>query len=139
VNRRHQDSDAANRAALRLVFQLFTCRVLEDKGVISPSTDPEQSLRLAKSAFSDNIDAGVTSSRYVTRALVDHIHSTLRSRFAFSSLTSAMLGHAYERSLITPTLRRERGVFYTPPAVTRYILSRLPLEVLPFDRRVFLD
>jgi hypothetical protein len=50
-----------------------------------------------------------------------------------------MLGTAYENALVTPRLRRERGIYYTPRSITAYILSQLPVESIPEDDRYLCD
>ncbi len=126
-------------AALRLVCHLFASRVLEDKQVLPASSSALESLTNAHARFSRNIDPSVLDSRYVSPSVVSTIREQLSNRFAFASLTTEMLGHAYENALVTPLLRRQRGIFYTPRRLTKHILSMLPLEALPLNDRVLLD
>lgn len=132
-------SKAAQRAIVRLVFQLFACRVLEDKEVITAGLSAADALAEAHEHFSENIDASITTSRYVTDAVVQEIHHSLRNHFAFASLTTEMLGQAYENALVTPQFRKEQGIYYTPPTVTKYILNRLPVESIEQDDRILID
>lgn len=128
---------AGSEAVLRLVFHLFACRVLEDRGVIASSDDVEQSLEAASERFSENIDPGVLHGEGITERAVQYVHGTLQRQFAFASLTATMLGHAYENALVTPAFRKNRGIYYTPAALTDYVLSRTPVESIPEkDRRV---
>lgn len=130
---------SAQQTLVRLVFQLFACRVLEDHGVIAPGLSVEAALQAAHSHFSENIDPEIVRSPVLNVALPSFILDRLRTRFAFASLTTEMLGHAYENALITPEFRKKQGVYYTPSSVTRYILSRLPIESIPPDDRFLLD
>jgi len=129
----------AKLALLRLVFHLFACRVLEDKGVIPAGVDIAHSLALAHARFSNNIDPNVLASPALNQATITFVERQLRGRFAFASLTTEMLGYAYENALVTANLRRERGIFYTPRAVTNQILSRLPIESIEQQNRLLLD
>jgi len=127
------------RALLRLVFQLFACRVLEDKGVIATLPTPAESLEAAHQLFPENINPSILRATGVTRALVERLSSALRERFAFASLTTQMLGYAYENALVTPALRRKHGIFYTPRSITSYVLERLPVESIAQSDRALLD
>ena len=131
--------DAAQRAIVRLVFNLFACRVLEDLRIIEEETDPACSLRSANARFSENIDIAIVNSQYLSKSLVRDVHSRLRKQFAFASLTTDMLGHAYENAMVSVKLRKERGIYYTPHSITRYILDRLPIESIPKKSRYLLD
>lgn len=130
---------SAQEAVIRLVFHLFACRVLEDKGVLAVGSSPAESLATASQMFPENIAPGVVRPRCLTKQLVQSVFDSLKQRFAFASLTTEMLGHAYENALVTPSLRRERGIYYTPRAVTDYILSRLPIEGIAQDKRCLVD
>jgi hypothetical protein len=127
------------QSVLMLVFQLFACRVLEDKGVIDLHETPEASLRAANNRFSNNIDPDILLSPDLNPTLISIVFEQLRTRFAFASLTTEMLGHVYENALVTPELRRENGIYYTPRIITSYILNRLPVESLPHESRVLVD
>ncbi len=130
---------AGQKAIVRLVFNLFACRILEDKGIIDVAADAASSLRSAHRRLSENIDTAVVKSPYLSQSLVHDVHSRLRERFAFASLTTGMLGHAYENALVTTKLRKEHGIYYTPRSITRYILDRLPIESIPQESRYLLD
>jgi N-6 DNA Methylase len=135
----YRHRDAAQKAIIKLIFHLFACRVLQDKDLIPATDDPYESLKIAHEKFSDNIDPEVTQSPFTRRTTVIDIAAKLRTRFAFSSLTSEMLGSAYENSLVTPKLRRERGIYYTPRSITSYVLSQLPIESISEEDRYLCD
>src|ERR1700733_8528237 len=92
----YRSREAAQKSIIKLVFHLFACRVLQDKKLIQPTDDPREALQIAHDEFSDNIDPDVADSPYISRSVVNNIAEKLRTRFAFSSLTSDMLGSAYE-------------------------------------------
>ncbi len=129
----------ARQDLLRLVFQLFACRVLEDKGAIDTPGTPRRALQEAHRKFSENIDPSVLDSDAVPESLPEYVFSALQNRFAFASITTDMLGQAYENALVTPSLRKHLGIYYTPRVVTDYILSRLPIEALRQEDRYLLD
>jgi hypothetical protein len=136
---RQHTTAAAQKDVLRLIFHLFACRVLEDKGVIPPSTTPEDALTAAHDRFSENIRPEVLRTRHVSKAIVLGVYKTLQTRFAFSNLTTDMLGYAYENALVTGKLRKERGIYYTPRHLTSYILKILPIESIALEDRILTD
>jgi len=135
----HAGRPAAQKSILRLVFNLFACRVLEDIGVIDTAKSPIESLKLAHLRFSQNIDPAVVDSQYLSKSLIQDVYSSLRGQFAFASLTTEMLGHAYENALVSAKFRKERGIYYTPRSITDYILKHLPIESIPEQERLLLD
>jgi hypothetical protein len=133
------DPHTRQQAVMRCVFQLFACRVLEDTGVIPTAPSLRLALQSAHEVFSDNIDPRVIQSPYISEETVDFVTNELRQRFAFASLTTDMLGHAYENALITPSFRKQQGIYYTPASVTRYVLNRLPIESIERENRFAVD
>ncbi len=136
---RYRDRAAAHTAIIRLILQMFAGRVLEDKGIVSGDGSLISTLSLAHDRFSENIDPAVANSPYLSRGLTEYIERELRGRFAFATLTSEMLGSAYENALVTPRLRKERGIYYTPRSITNYMLSKLPIETIPLESRLLCD
>jgi hypothetical protein len=128
-----RDNDSAEKAILRLVCHLFACRVLEDKGIIPRSESPEGILRVGSKQFPENIDPAVLDSPYVSDRSVSMVYERLKERFVFDSLTTEILGYAYENAMVTPQLRKQLGIYYTPRAIAEYILDRLPLESIEPD------
>ncbi len=135
VRKNHQ----AEKAILRLVCHLFACRVLEDKRIVQESATAKNALALAYERYPNNIDLSVTESEYVGNQLANRIYETLKRDFAFDSLNTEMLGHAYENAMVTPRLRKDLGIYYTPRLITEYILNSLPLESIPEDDRHLCD
>ncbi|MHB8510223.1 MAG: N-6 DNA methylase [Candidatus Dormibacteria bacterium] len=70
---------------------------------------------------------------------VEAVLTVLRHGLTFRSFTNDMLGYFYEEALVTPEMRREMGVFYTPRSLAERMLSRLPIEELEPNRRDVLD
>jgi N-6 DNA Methylase len=136
---RYRDRPAAHTAIIRLILQMFACRVLEDKGLVPGGASLGDTLRIAHDRFSENIDPSVIESPYLTRDSIDYVESELRGRFAFATLTTEMLGSAYENALVTPKLRKERGIYYTPRSIANYMLAKLPVETLPLENRLLCD
>lgn len=135
-NRKNQ---AARRAVLSLIFSLFTCRALEDKSVIPQEATPQKALATAHNKFSENINPDILNSPYLSKKLVLSIFTRLRQEFSFATLTTDILAHAYENSLVTKKGRHDLGIYYTPKPVIDYILRRLPIESFPMNERNLWD
>ena len=120
--------EGAEKAVLRLVCHLFACRVLEDKGIIPSSDTPVNALLFGSKQFPDIIDPTTLDFSPIGGGIANMVLHRLKERFAFQSLTTEMLSHSYENVVVTPALRRQLGIYYTPKPITEYILSRLPIE-----------
>src|SRR5205823_1559858 len=63
----------------------------------------------------------------------------------FALVTHEMIGDLYERALVADRSERSdslvdlKGVHYTPIAITKRILDRIPLERLPIAERTVCD
>lgn len=134
-----RQNEEARSAIIRLVFNLFACCVLEDKGIVDQTDTPQAALQQAGERFSENITIEVLDSQYVTQELARMVFSRLRNDFSFSTLTTDVLAYSYENTLVTKVSRHNLGIYYTPPEVTEYILNRLPIESIPQNDRVLWD
>lgn len=153
--RRPLDEDSG-KALSRVAIGLLAARVLEDKGNLGAggdqSTDARQLLQEANRRmngfFRHVIETdlarldGTISARFVDEMLL-RIMAHLTGPACFSMVTAEMLGDLYEN-----VLRAQRksgkdlelnGVHYTPLALTRNVLHRIPVEELNPSRRRALD
>ncbi len=136
---RYKDNGHARSAVLRLIFQLFACRALEDKGVITPSIDARGALTEANTRFSKNVTPSILDSQYLTGTLIESVFRQLRQSFSFDTLTTDVLAYSYENALVTSGIRRDLGIYYTPRSLTEYILRRMPIEAIDKDQRFLWD
>ena len=136
---RFEGNDKARTAVLRLIFQLFACRALEDKGIIQKGSDARECLTLAHNRFSSNVTPDVLNSTYLNKTIVDLVFTELRQSFSFETLTTDALAYSYENALVTSGMRHALGIYYTPRSLTEYILRRMPIEMIEQDKRVFWD
>ncbi len=140
LSSRHRRVKKAHDDVLRLIFHLFACRALQDKGVVDGANgNAETALTLAHDRFSENVNPNVVNSPYFDKSLADDVFQMLKEAFSFSTLTTEILAHAYENALVTQTLRKQLGIYYTPSSLTEYILKRLPIESIDQDSRVLYD
>ena len=136
---RFKGNDKARTAVLRLIFQLFACRALEDKGIIQKGSDAKESLTLAHDRFSSNVTPDCLNSAYLNRTIVDLVFTELRQSFSFETLTTDALAYSYENALVTSGMRHSLGIYYTPRSLTEYILRRMPIETIEPGKRFFWD
>jgi N-6 DNA Methylase len=153
------DEEPAMREAFsRVALALLAARILEDKGALGDgreqSTNARQLLAEAKAkwdSFFDTVqeddlarlDAWFRPDRVnlMLHCLLSHLTGPVN----FALVTHEMLGDLYERALVaersirSETLIDLRGVHYTPLAIARRILDRIPLEDLPVPHRTVCD
>jgi hypothetical protein len=135
----HRHKEAARNDVLRLIFNLFACRALEDRGVINRADTPERALDSAHVRFSENITPEVLRSPFIRPQLADDVFGNLRRRFSFATLTTDILSDSYEYALVTKESKHALGIYYTPKSLTDYILRRLPIELIPQQDRYLWD
>ncbi|MDE0101201.1 MAG: N-6 DNA methylase [Bryobacterales bacterium] len=131
--------DTQDHHLTKLALQLLAAAILDDKQMLG-STHSEKALELlqrSESAYSQYFDATVAKSigADISQALLD----ALRNNVTFRSFSNEMLGHFYENALVDQVLRRDLGVYYTPQAIARRMLARLPIEDLPPTERTIFD
>jgi N-6 DNA Methylase len=141
----------------RVALALLAARILEDKGALgerTQSTDARQLLTEAKTkwdAFFDTV-LGQDLARLDAHFQPKHVNRMLRYLLShltgpvnFALVTHEMLGDLYEqvqfaeRSASDDALVELKGVHYTPLAIARRILDRIPLEDLPVRYRTVCD
>jgi len=135
----NRSNPSARKAVLRLIFSLFACRALEDKGIIPKRQTPREALEIAHGKFSENINPEILDSPYISNRVSLTMFRRLRDEFSFATLTTDILAHAYENVLVNKEGRHELGIYYTPKAVIDYIFRRLPMESIAQDDRVLWD
>ena len=63
----------------------------------------------------------------------------LPSSFDFSQIGMDMVGKFYESAFVTEELRDQWGIHYTPTLLANTLLSRMPIEELPPNKRILAD
>ncbi len=147
-----------HEAFSRVALALLAARILEDKGALGEdrpqSTDATQLLFDARYKWDSFFDAVIDQNlpdlgtwfgpervSRMLRCLLSHLTGPVN----FSLVTHEMLGDLYERALVaersigSETYVELKGVHYTPLAVTKRILDRIPLECLPLEHRTVYD
>ena len=138
LGRELSDDDLKNLT--QLAIRVLAARILEDKGYLGQTRAATglELLQIAHSAVRAYFGGGRVRPRAFV-PVVETIWDNLARDALFSSLTNEMLGHFYEDVLVTPQMRRELGIYYTPSFVTRQVLQRLPVEDLSPESRHVLD
>lgn len=137
-NRRR--AKAGQAATLQLLFRLLAVRVLEDRERVEVQEDVWRAIANAeeKLSLSDAHGLSDLSSQFPTNETAAALRG-MRERFSFDSLTPETLAYAYENALVSKQARAELGIYYTPRAITRFVLDHLPLESIPQAKRAVLD
>ena len=137
---------------------LLAARILEDKGALGidrpQSTDSRRLLTDARAKWNSFFDSAVANDlavldRWFGKDKVNLMLACLLSHLTgpinFALVTHEMIGDLYERALVAERSWRAdslvdlKGVHYTPLAITKRILDRLPLEGLPVQERTVCD
>lgn len=127
---------------VRIAIWVLSSRILQDKLVDFDDLKTRnvfQLLNALKTHFPNyfyNFDKDLEK---VGSNVVETLYDYLGGNFTFRSLTNEMLAGFYEDILITPDLKKELGIFYTPHSIAEKILQRLPVEDLPPEKRVVFD
>ena len=124
----------------RLAIRVLAARILEDKGYLlgSRAASGLELLQKAHARLPEYFGGGTVEPADLVPA-VEAIWDRLAPDSIFCSLTNEMLGSFYERAFVTPELRTELGVYYTPSSIAHRLLQRLPVEDIPPDDRHVLD
>ncbi len=149
---------AMREAFSRVALALLAARILEDKGALGDgrgqSTDARQLLTEAQAKWDSFFDVvrghdlpaldswfGPKRVNLMLRCLLSHLTGPVN----FSLVTHEMLGDLYERALVaersaqSSTFVDLKGVHYTPLAIAKRILDRIPLADLPPAERSVCD
>lgn len=119
-----------------LLVDALTSLFLEDKFQVEHGS--ESWWREARTRFrelANDVDQFDTHSR----ALFDLARLHLREGVDYRSLDSVVVADLYEPRLVNPGDKDEFGVVYTPHELASRILERVPVELIPPERRRVLD
>jgi hypothetical protein len=123
----------------KLAIRVLAARILEDKGYLGKSRAATGLglLRKAHAKLPRYFGGGTVEPAALVPA-VEAIWDRLALDTTFRSLTNEMLGSFYERAFVTPELRADLGVYYTPRPIAHRMLQRMPVEdIPPAERHVF--
>jgi hypothetical protein len=124
---------------VRLALQLLAAAILEDKRALGNERTMhsarllDQARELQSAYFThDELSA-------LGPMVGDLMVHELRRQITFRSFSNEMLGHFYEHTFVTEEIRKDLGIYYTPPMIAKRIVTRLPIEEIPPESRTVLD
>lgn len=130
------DQGLAPQDAARVVINGLTCVVISHKyrtGAVSAGQMVASALQRHGSYFDVLAQWEAEQPQLIETVLNELSHS-----LDYSALDARSLNAGFEQLFLNSTLRKELGVFYTPPEFANRILDSLPIEELvPEDRCVF--
>ena len=142
VKTARQSAEAAGKSEdsdlTKAVLQILAAAILEDKQLLGPERSSTVDGLITRSAdrYGRYFDSRSIDS--IGRNVAQVAFEGLRRNVTFRSFTNEMLGYFYENALVNDNLRRKLGIYYTPRAIAKRILSKLPVEnIAPADRVVF--
>ena len=122
-----------------VAMRLLAARILEDKlWVDEPRARTASDLLNKAHHHFENYFAG-NEIDSVGEEVAQLIFEELRGDLTFRSLTNEMLSYFYEHAFVTPQIRKQLGIYYTPSEIARNILNRLPIEDIPPEERFVFD
>jgi hypothetical protein len=126
-------------SALRASVLLFGARFLSDKGAFSArSTDARSLLTAAGSSGRFPTFFGREKWEDLPVEVLDWICDRLK-QWRFDFLGPYGLGMLYESAFVDEERRRRYAIYYTPLAVSQFLLQHLPIDEIPCDDRSVLD
>lgn len=126
-----------HRRAARLVVSALTNLVMRDRSDLrhlSATALVKEVSRWFPGSFSW-LEHASRREREVLGALVEQLGTDID----YQSLDPAVLSHVYEEALVIEDDRRKLGIYYTPPQLANRVLSELPVELVPPEKRDVLD
>jgi len=126
-------------AGLRATILVFGARVLKDKGALDGS--PNDALALLRQAgASDKFPRFFNEAKWhdIPADVLGWIGERLR-KWRFSFLSPYGLGMLYQYAFVDDELRRKLAIYYTPLAISQFIVDELPINDIPLAQRSALD
>ena len=135
----HELKQPVTKDVSKVALQILAATILEDKQLLGKeqSSTVGNLLKRSEERYSQYFD-NVLLDR-VGKETAEIAFETLRRNVTFRSFTNEMLGYLHENTFVDQKLRRELGVSYTPRAIAKRILDRLPIEDIPPANRVVFD
>ena len=126
-------------AALRATILIFGARVLRDKGALSGSrNDAIALMREAGSSKRFPTFFRETQWQDIPPDVLGRIADRLM-QWRFDFLSPYGLGMLYQHAFVDDDLRRKLAIYYTPLAISQFILDHLPIGDIPSGQRSALD
>lgn len=132
-------TDTSASDLLRLALKVLAAVILEDKGILRTDAriSATELISLARQLLGSYF--GADELHRLGNDIAEELRSGIREGVTYRSFANEMLGHFNEYALLQEADRRRLGIYYTPAGVARKLVSRIPFEFLPPDRRTVLD
>lgn len=132
----HEHSRLKPGDAARLVVHALAAVIVRDKYRL-PAAEPAQlidAVMARHGAYFESLALHEAESPHVVAAILDQLSDGID----YSAIDARTINKVYENLLVTPEIRAELGIFYTPPEFATRLLDSLPIEAIaPGERRVF--
>ena len=133
-HRQSTQSDPDHDKLFRLVFRCLAGKIMHDRSVpgfrtIKRTPTPDVLLNKVERHYRDHKP---TLQDPATRELVVQ---RLWESIGFENMSVEVLAYIWENTLVSEETRRKLSLHATPPSIARYIVRRLPIEKIPFEKR----
>jgi N-6 DNA Methylase len=123
-----------------LAFRFIAAKVFRDRKYPGgwSSDDALTALRAVERYYNTPNEELPPSAIHDPQVLND-IWAVFLSLFYFPNLSEDDLALTFERTFITPEIRKRLGIHSTPPRVAEYLVHKLPFDEVPVDNRYVLE
>jgi len=123
-----------------LAFRFIAAKVFRDRNYPGDwsSDDAVVALRAIERYYNTPTEE-LPPSQVHDPDVLNEIWSVFRSSFYFPNLSEDDLALVFEKTFITPDIRRKLGIHSTPPRVAEYIVHKLPFDEVPQEDRYVLE
>ncbi len=131
--------DNPKEAGLRATILVFGARVLRDKGELSADTNDAVAL-LREAGSGVKFPAFFHRDKWqdIPLDVLGWVGEQLR-RWRFDFLSPYGLGMLYQHAFVDDGLRRELAIYYTPLAISQFIVDYLPINEIPLAQQCAVD
>lgn len=121
-----------------IVFRFLAAKVLKDRDIASDIdfSIPDDTLKRVYKHYGASIG---TDIKNIPPDILQNISLQVGKSFSFRNISVDTLTYIYENTFVSPVSRKKLGIHSTPSYVADYVLSQMPVEDIPKDKRNVLD
>jgi type I restriction-modification system DNA methylase subunit len=121
-----------------IVFSFLAAKVLRDKDIAADIdfSLPQETLKRVYKHYGAAIGKGID---VIPPNILQKISLEVGKGFSLRNISVDTLTYIYENTFVSPESRKKLGIHSTPSYVADYVLSQMPIEDIPRDKRHVLD
>jgi len=121
-----------------IIFSFLAAKVLKDRDIVADIdfSRPQETLKRVFKHYGSSIDKGIES---IPSDILQEISLEVGKSFSLRNISVDTLTYIYENTFVSPESRKKLGIHSTPSYVADYVLSQMPIEDIPRDKRHVFD